>query len=97
MRVEGTIPGAVNIKHGDLYSAEYAQFVAPETVKALAEGVGLAENEENIAFCNTGHWASIAWFGLSEVLGNKNTSMYDGSMAEWTADPARPVQNRSGT
>ena len=97
VRVEGTIPGAVNIKHGDLYSAEYAQFVAPETVKALAEGVGLAENEENIAFCNTGHWASIAWFGLSEVLGNKNTSMYDGSMAEWTADPARPVQNRSGT
>lgn len=32
-----------------------------------------------------------------EVLGNKNTTMYDGSMAEWTADPARPVENKSGT
>jgi thiosulfate/3-mercaptopyruvate sulfurtransferase len=32
------------------------------------------------------------WFGLSEIEGNKNTKMYDGSMAEWAADPARPVQ-----
>lgn len=23
--------------------------------------------------------------------------MYDGSMAEWTADPARAVENKSGT
>jgi hypothetical protein len=67
----------------------------PETVQSLAEGVGLGADENNIAFCNTGHWASIAWFGLSEVLGNKNTRMYDGSMAEWAADPDRPVENRS--
>ena len=58
----------------------------------VAAGVGLVENEKNITFCNTGHWSSIAWFGLSEVLGNKNTTMYDGSMAEWAADPARPIQ-----
>ncbi|WP_274628082.1 sulfurtransferase [Arvimicrobium flavum] len=97
VRVEGTIPGAVNIKHSDLYSGEYASFARPETVKALSEAVGLAADQENIAFCNTGHWASVAWFGLSEVLGNKKTSMYDGSMAEWAADPARPIENRSGT
>jgi thiosulfate/3-mercaptopyruvate sulfurtransferase len=91
-RVAGTLPGAVNIPHSSFYSAEYASFALPETIAALAEGVGLAEDEENIVFCNTGHWASIAWFALSEVAGNKNTAMYDGSMAEWTADPARPVQ-----
>jgi thiosulfate/3-mercaptopyruvate sulfurtransferase len=97
VRIEGTIPGAVNIEHSKLYSGEYATFATPETVKTLSEAVGLADDEDNIAFCNTGHWASIAWFGLSEVLGNKNTRMYDGSMAEWAADPARPVENRSGT
>jgi thiosulfate/3-mercaptopyruvate sulfurtransferase len=92
VRTAGTIPGAVNIEHSDLYSAEYARFAQPETVEALAAGVGLGAGEKNITFCNTGHWASIAWFGLSEVLGNKNTTMYDGSMAAWTADPSRPVE-----
>lgn len=92
VRIEGTIPGAVNIPHSNFYSAEYASFALPETVAALAKGVGLAEGEKNIVFCNTGHWASIAWFALHEVGGNKNTAMYDGSMAEWAADPARPIQ-----
>jgi thiosulfate/3-mercaptopyruvate sulfurtransferase len=92
VRIEGTIPGAVNIPHSTLYSAEYASFALPETIAALAQGAGLAQDEKNIVFCNTGHWASIAWFALHEVGGNKNTAMYDGSMAEWAADPARPIQ-----
>jgi thiosulfate/3-mercaptopyruvate sulfurtransferase len=92
VRIEGTIPGAVNLPHSKLYSGEYASFAQPETVSALTEALGIAADEKNIVFCNTGHWASIAWFALYEVGGNKNTTMYDGSMAEWTADPARPVQ-----
>ncbi|RDE10430.1 sulfurtransferase [Pelagibacterium lacus] len=88
----GTIPGSVNLPHFELYSSEYARFAQPETVAALSEAIGLGADEENIAFCNTGHWATVAWFGLSEILGNKNTSMYDGSMAEWTAVDSRPVQ-----
>jgi thiosulfate/3-mercaptopyruvate sulfurtransferase len=92
VRIAGTIPGAVNIEHSDLYSAEHARFAEPGTVETLATGVGLGTDEKNITFCNTGHWASIAWFALSEVLGNENTAMYDGSMAAWTADPSRPVE-----
>ena len=91
-RVAGTIPGARNLPHSNFYSAEYASFALPETVLALADSVGLAADESNIVFCNTGHWASVAWFALHEVGGNANTAMYDGSMAEWTADPARPIQ-----
>lgn len=92
VRVAGTIPGAVNIDNNKLYDKEKASFVSKETIAELAKGVDLGEQDENIVFCNTGHWASIVWFGLSEVQGNKNTRMYDGSMAEWAADPARPVQ-----
>jgi thiosulfate/3-mercaptopyruvate sulfurtransferase len=95
VRTAGTIPEAVNIEHGDLYSAEYARFAEPGTVETLAAGVGLGADENNITFCNTGHWASIAWFALSEVLGNKNSRMYDGSMAAWTADSSRPVERHS--
>lgn len=92
VRALGTLPGAVNIPHSKLYDAEKASFASPETVASLAAEVGIEAGENNIAFCNTGHWASIAWFALSEVQGNKNTKMYDGSMAEWTVDPARPVE-----
>src|SRR5690606_10883559 len=60
----GTIPGAVNIPHANFYSADYARFAQPETVAALIEAVGIGSGEENFSFCNTGHWASVAWFGL---------------------------------
>lgn len=93
VRIAGTIPGAVNIDNGLLYNADAASFVSADTVAQLASGVGLGADQANIAFCNTGHWASVAWFALSEVQGNKNTRMYDGSMVEWAADEARPVAN----
>lgn len=92
VRIEGTIPGAQNLPHSKFYSADFASFAQPETVLALAQSVGLDADEANIVFCNTGHWASIAWFALHEIGGNENTAMYDGSMAEWAADPARPIQ-----
>lgn len=92
VRVPGTIPGSLNLENGRLYDAEYASFANAETVAAISAELGLGADEENVVFCNTGHWASIVWFALHEVAGNKNTAMYDGSMAEWAADPARPIQ-----
>lgn len=91
-RVAGTIPGALNLPHSNFYSAEYASFAQPETLVALTEALGVSAQEDSIVFCNTGHWASIAWFGLHEIAGNENAAMYDGSMAEWTADPAHPIE-----
>lgn len=91
-RVAGTLPGAVNIENSSLYDDASASFVSPERVAELSKGVGIESDEETIAFCNTGHWASVVWFGLSEVEGKENVKMYDGSMAEWTADPENPVE-----
>lgn len=93
VRVAGTIPGSVNLENGLLYSADKASFANADVVAQFASGLGVEADEKNIVFCNTGHWASIVWFGLSEVQGNKNTRMYDGSMAEWAADESRPVVN----
>ena len=88
-RVAGTIPTAVNIEHTGFY---HSRFIKPDAVATLEQAVGLDGSEKTITFCNTGHWASIAWFGISEVAGNKDVAMYDGSMAEWTRDASRPVQ-----
>ena len=91
-RIAGTIPGAVNIQQSDFYDADNASFVGRDRIAALTKAAGIGTDAPEITFCNTGHWASVAWFGLSEILGNKKTKMYDGSMADWTSDESRPVQ-----
>jgi len=91
-RVAGTLPGAKSLPNSELYSAKYARFAKPETIAALAQKVGLKSGEKNIEFCNTGHLATVDWFAFHEILGDKNATMYDGSMSEWTRDPSHPVQ-----
>ena len=88
-RVAGTIPSAVNIEQSKFYGDSFADSGA---VERLVKAAGLKKDDAKITFCNTGHWASVAWFGLSEVNGEKNVAMYDGSMSEWTQDASRPVE-----
>jgi thiosulfate/3-mercaptopyruvate sulfurtransferase len=87
----GHIPTAVNINFDQFYDVQNASFASPETIAALLNQSGGASDDGLIAFCNTGHLASIAWFGLSEVQGIDKVRLYDGSMSQWTADPSRPV------
>lgn len=95
VKAAGTIPGAVNIENTQFYDGRIGAFSTRETIAAVLEKAGVKAEGGAITFCNTGHWASVAWFGLSEVLGNKQTRLYDGSMADWTAGPSRPVEVKS--
>lgn len=90
-RAAGTLPGAVLFDSGTVYSAADKRFLDGEAVKALAERAGAGNAP--ITFCNTGHLASVSWFALSELAGIDGVTLYDGSMSEWTADPARPLKN----
>ena len=89
----GTIPGSFNLQQQTLVEDNTSFFKDAITVVQLVKEVGIESTEGEIAFCNTGHWATVAWFALSEVLGHDNVKNYDGSMVEWTADPARPLEN----
>lgn len=90
-RAPGTLPGAVNIVNGAFYLGADQRFASAEDVKALAEKAEAADAP--ITFCNTGHLASVSWFALSELAGIPGVRLYDGSMSEWAADPARPLKN----
>jgi thiosulfate/3-mercaptopyruvate sulfurtransferase len=87
----GAVPGAKNIPQSKFYSDKEGAFVAADVIESLVSEAGVSRDGKEIAYCNTGHWASVAWFGLSEVMGNKNTAMYDGSLTEWAADPNREM------
>lgn len=87
----GTIPGAVNLPEGLLTEPD-GHLVGAGRVGELLAGLGLEGEGEQIAFCNTGHWASLGWFAASEIGGNKAVKLYDGSMVDWTSVQSLPVE-----
>lgn len=88
----GTIAGAYSLPEGTL-TKNGGHFVTEAEAGGLLQSAGLETEGEQIAFCNTGHWASLGWFVSSEILGNKGAKLYDGSMVEWSADAAAPMEN----
>ena len=86
----GTLPGAVNLQQQTLVTDD-AVAIRAETLDGLVAAVGLTEDTPQIAFCNTGHWASIAWFAASELAGHDDVRLYDASMTGWAADAENPM------
>ncbi|MFL2782928.1 MAG: sulfurtransferase [Rhodospirillales bacterium] len=84
----GHIPGAQLISQAKTYNTASNQLKSKTELKDLFSEI---TNKPVISYCNTGHWAATNWFALSEVLGNKNVKLYDGSMVEWTTDARRKV------
>ncbi len=89
----GTIPGARSVPEGEL-TTEGGNFVSADRFKELLNTAGVATENEEISFCNTGHWASLGWFVNSEILGNKQARLYDGSMVEWSSDESLPIESK---
>lgn len=87
----GTVPGAVNLPQGQFFQAETGKFTDAETLAKLWAAQGVNSDDGQIAYCNTGHWATLGWFAASELLGHKDTAMYDGSMADWAAQTDLPM------
>lgn len=90
--VAGTIPTAVNIPHDMLVLEDGHKVVDAEQVAAYLDQLGLDNEGPQVAFCNTGHWASVGWFLLSEIGGNTSVTMYDGSMVEWVQYDQLPIE-----
>ena len=88
--IAGTIPGAVGLPH-DLLVKEGRDVVDPATLGSLRDKIGVGAEGEQIAFCNTGHWASVGWFALNKVGGNTGVKLYDGSMVEWAKAAGQPT------
>ena len=91
-KTSGTIPGATNLPEAWLTENNGGKFRSKTQLAKLYQSAGVATSGKQINFCNTGHWASLGWFVSSEIMGNKDAKMYDGSMAEWTRDDAAPLQ-----
>ena len=82
----GHIPGAKPFPNELLSTKMPAKFLKVSNSKTLFEQMGIKTDKKSITYCNSGHLATGSWFVLSELLGNKNVKMYDGSMHQWTLE-----------
>jgi len=90
----GTLAGAVSLPGRWTTENDGGKFRSTDVLRRLYANNKASTDGEAITFCNTGHWASLGWFVNSEILGNKKTKMYDGSLTDWSRNPANPIEQR---
>ena len=88
--VAGTIPGALSLPNDRLVGPGGA-IGEPDLDRLLAQ-LDLHPTDAKITFCNTGHWASVDWFLLAKVGGDRTVRLYDGSMADWAKAGGRDTE-----
>jgi thiosulfate/3-mercaptopyruvate sulfurtransferase len=84
----GHVPGARNLPFGSLYR-EDGRFKSEDELRRLFEEAGIRPDEPFVASCGSGVTANSLIFA-AYLLGNGRTRLYDGSWAEYGADPATP-------
>ncbi|WP_455217421.1 sulfurtransferase [Kaarinaea lacus] len=88
----GHIPGAINLPSEVLTGPSgNTTFTPADEIRELSKILKINPQEQMITYCNSGHLATGSWFVFSEILGNKNVKMYDGSMHQWTSENGETV------
>ena len=89
----GHIPGARNLHFVQLLQQD-GTFKDLSGLRAAFEGAGVDLNRKITGSCGSGITASVVLFAL-ELLGHKETALYDGSWGEWGADSSTPKETGS--
>ncbi|QEC47951.1 sulfurtransferase [Baekduia soli] len=87
----GRIPGSVNLPWMALVDRETNRFRPPGELAQALDAAGAAPGTPVVAYCGGGISATIDIFALA-LTGRDDVRLYDGSLTEWTADPALPVE-----
>jgi thiosulfate/3-mercaptopyruvate sulfurtransferase len=84
----GRLPGSLHVDHAGAFDKAAGRLRPLADLQRLFASV---PDRPTMSYCNTGHQAATSWFVLSELLRRPGATLYDGSMSEWTEDPARAV------
>ena len=93
-RTYGTLPGSHSVPGEYMTVGGGGEIRGKGAMERLYAMQSAPSDGKAITFCNTGHWASLGWFVQSEILGDKDTAMYDGSLAEWTTEDGAPMDRK---
>ena len=85
----GHIPGARNVPQGSLFNAD-GTYKDREGLRQTFEQAGIDLARPVTTSCGSGITACVLAFGLHLLGKDDDVALYDGSWAEWGADPNTP-------
>jgi len=92
--VGGHIPGAVNIDWTRTLEPGDSKILrSAEQLEALFTAAQVSRQQEVVTYCQMGIRAAEVYFVL-RLMGYPRVRVYDGSWADWSADPALPVERQ---
>lgn len=87
----GRIPGSVNVPTASLADPQTGLYRPQAELEALFAAAGVGAQDRVIAYCGAGVAASNVAFARMLMGAAAPSSVYDGSLLEWTKDPARKM------
>ena len=87
----GRIAGSTNVYCQWLVDPDTKTYRPKEEMRKLFADAGALDAPTAITYCGAGIAASSDALALT-LLGVPNVAVYDGSLAEWTADPGLPME-----
>jgi thiosulfate/3-mercaptopyruvate sulfurtransferase len=85
------IPGSTNLPSRDLLDPDSGRFRSPDELRERLGAAGALGGGRVVTYCGGGISATLDAFALT-LVGEPDVAVYDGSMGEWTADPALPIE-----
>jgi thiosulfate/3-mercaptopyruvate sulfurtransferase len=86
----GHIPGAINVPYTQMFKPD-GTFKDKAGIKSAFETAGVDLSKPIVTSCGSGVTACVLIFGLF-LIGKTDVALYDGSWAEWGADPETPKE-----